>query len=233
MAALISALPRSSHQMNSWNLSSRTQRPTSRTQGLTCSHLQYELVCKRSVCLLSFATRRHLLDKLAKQPAHWIIPNSTTQVNAAAAECERVEAQIRERAPAGVDWQVLGIGQNGHVCFIEPADELPAQVYLTPIAEVNRVLYSADFGSLQAVPTHAITYGLFTLLSARKLCLMAVGPSKAALVARALFGPITPQFPASFIQLHADVQVFLDEAAASALPQSPSPNSRVTIHRRV
>ncbi len=88
---------------------------------------------------------------------------------------------------------------------------------MTPIAESNRELYASDFGSVDRVPTHAVTYGLQTLLSARELCLMAVGATKAALVARALTAPITTEFPATFLQLHARCRVVLDPAAASEL----------------
>jgi glucosamine-6-phosphate deaminase len=165
-------------------------------------------------------TKRHFLDHLPPAfdaAAQWLVPDG----NAVdlTLECQRLDHTLH--AWGGIDLQLLGVGQNGHVCFIEPADELPAAFYVTPIAESNRVMYAADFaGDLAAVPTHAVTYGLGTLLRARKLLLVAVGAKKAALVARALTGPVTPLFPASFLQTHPDVTVYVDHEAAAALPPS-------------
>ncbi|MCD9021716.1 hypothetical protein [Cohnella silvisoli] len=80
---------------------------------------------------------------------------------------------------------MMEIGINGYICFIEPARSIPAACYVTEIAEVNRELYAKDFGSLNDVPTHAITFGLGTVLSSRELCLVAVGRHKADIVATA------------------------------------------------
>jgi glucosamine-6-phosphate deaminase len=101
------------------------------------------------------------------------------------------------------------------VCFIEPADALPAACYVTPIAECNRELYATDFGKLSDVPTHAVTYGLQTLMRARELCLVVVGAKKAKILAQALNGPVTTQCPASLLQLHPHILVCLDQAAAT------------------
>jgi glucosamine-6-phosphate deaminase len=159
-------------------------------------------------------THKHLLDHLTKPPGKWIIPKSDT--SEPARESARVEHEIR--AVGGVDWQWLGIGINGHVAFIEPAAALPSECYVTPIAEVNRQLYTADFGELSQVPTHAITYGLGTLLSARQICLVAVGEGKASIVQSAFFGDVTTNLPASLLQLHANTNIVLDEAAAAFIP---------------
>ena len=83
---------------------------------------------------------------------------------------------------------------------------------------MNRQRYAADhFGALEAVPTHATTIGLGTVMRAREICLCVVGEAKAALLAEALMGPVTPALPASFVQLGGRVRVFLDAAAASML----------------
>jgi glucosamine-6-phosphate deaminase len=172
-------------------------------------------------------SRKHLFNHLKTAPAQWIIPASNP--TDASAECARVEKAVADCG--GIDWQLLGVGINGHVCFIEPADSIPAQFYVTPIAEVNRQLYSTDFGTLDAVPTHAITYGLRTLMSSSEMCLMAVGQGKADIVQRILFGNITTALPASFVQLHPNCKIVLDYAAASKLPTSLSPSNTVQIIR--
>jgi glucosamine-6-phosphate deaminase len=161
-------------------------------------------------------TERHFLQHLSADgsPAAWHIPSGAAADPQA--ECDRMERAVVEAG--GIDFQLLGVGINGHVCFIEPAAALPAACFVTPIAQVNRQLYAADFGSVESVPTHAITFGLGTLLRARELCLVAVGARKADIVRRALCDGVSTLFPASFLQTHANVVVVLDAEAAAALP---------------
>ncbi len=130
----------------------------------------------------------------------------------------------------GIDWQLLGLGLNGHVCFIEPADRLPTRCYVTPIAESNRKLYAPDFGGdVGTVPTHAVTYGVRTLLDARACCLVAVGAGKADILASALCGPITTSLPASLLQLHPQLVVCVDAVAAQAVLATPDRDPRMVI----
>jgi glucosamine-6-phosphate deaminase len=161
-------------------------------------------------------SKQHLLDHLPAPPKQWLIPHSSPAD--AQVECQALERAIQ--AAGGIDWQLLGIGINGHVCFIEPAESLPAQCYVTPIAEINRKLYASDFGA-EPVPTHAMTYGVKTLMSAKKMVLVAVGAKKAEVLANALRGPVTTLLPASLLQLHPNVTVVVDQAAASVLLATP------------
>ena len=161
-------------------------------------------------------SREHLLDRVAvaDAPMKWIIPDCADADGAA--QAAQLESAIR--AAGGIDWQLLGIGLNGHVCFVEPAASLPARCYVTPIAESNRRLYAPDFGGdVAAVPTHAVTYGLATLMAARSCCLVAVGAGKADIVAEALLGPISTMLPASLLQVHPHTTIALDTAAAASL----------------
>ncbi|UVI28412.1 glucosamine-6-phosphate deaminase [Paenibacillus spongiae] len=209
---------------------------TTGTTPLTTGIFQ-ELICREAQGQLSFAStafinpdeqigigpdheqsyyqymKRHMLDELRTQPKEWHIPIGTAADPIA--ECEAIEAAIARLG--GVDWQLLGIGINGHICFIEPAPSLPAKCFVTPIAEVNRELYAKDYGSLADVPTHAITYGWGTVLAARELCLVACGQHKADIVARALTGNVTPELPATIVQIHPNATIILDPEAASKL----------------
>ncbi|MFC4809748.1 glucosamine-6-phosphate deaminase [Paenibacillus sp. GCM10023250] len=134
-------------------------------------------------------------------------------------ECERMERFIE--AHGGIDYQLVGLGINGHLCFIEPAASLPARSFVTPIAEVNRQLYAPLFGGrLEDVPTAAVTFGWGTVMRSRRIVLVAVGEEKAGIVARALRGPITTECPATVLQLHPNVEVVLDEAAAALYLQA-------------
>jgi glucosamine-6-phosphate deaminase len=127
----------------------------------------------------------------------------------------RYEEMIAEAG--GIDLQVLGIGQNGHIGFNEPSSSLRSRTRvktLTPrTLEDNARLFAA--GDFQ--PRLAITMGIATSMDARRILLLATGPSKAEAVARTVEGPITAMCPASVLQLHEFVTVLLDEEAASGL----------------
>lgn len=132
------------------------------------------------------------------------------------AECRRYEDAIA--AAGGIDLQILGIGTNGHIGFNEPARELQARTHRVKLKPETRRSNAALFGGdPAAVPEDALSMGMATILQARSIVLLATGRSKARCVARVVNGPITTRLPASFLQLHHDVHVMLDEAAASAL----------------
>jgi glucosamine-6-phosphate deaminase len=131
-------------------------------------------------------------------------------------ECVRYEEAIA--AAGGIDLQILGIGTNGHIGFNEPARELKARTHRVRLKPETRRSNAALFGGdPAAVPEEALSMGMATILQARSIVLLATGKSKAGCIARVVNGPITTKLPASFLQLHHDVQVMLDEAAASAI----------------
>ncbi|MEO6238321.1 MAG: glucosamine-6-phosphate deaminase [Vicinamibacterales bacterium] len=131
----------------------------------------------------------------------------------AAAECARYEDAIE--AAGGIDLQLLGIGTNGHIGFNEPARELIARTHRVVLKESTRRSNAALFGGDAAgVPTEALSMGMGTILHSRRIVLLATGKSKARCIDRLVHGPITTKMPASFLQLHADVELMLDEAAA-------------------
>ncbi len=132
------------------------------------------------------------------------------------AECERYEAAIA--AAGGIDLQILGIGANGHIGFNEPADALVARTHVVDLRTETRRANAALFGGqTRRVPRQALSMGMATILRARSIVLMATGAEKADCVSRMLEGPLTTRTPASFLQLHADVHVMLDHAAARRL----------------
>jgi glucosamine-6-phosphate deaminase len=132
------------------------------------------------------------------------------------AECARYEAAIA--AAGGIDVQILGIGTNGHIGFNEPARELQARTHrvrLTP--ETRRSNAPLFGGDPHAVPAEALSMGMATILQARSIVLLATGRSKAACVERVVNGPITTELPASFLQLHHEVEIMLDVPAGERL----------------
>ena len=134
----------------------------------------------------------------------------------AVAQCQRYERELSE--VGGIDLAVLGIGVNGHVAFNEPSDALQPRTHVVklsrPTREANAVLFGDDPAK---VPTEAYTIGMATLLSAKRIALIATGEAKAEILAQALRGPVTTQCPASFLQLHANVTLFADAAARAKL----------------
>ena len=132
------------------------------------------------------------------------------------AECARYESAIR--AVGGIGLQILGIGSNGHVGFNEPGPTLEAhthRVILRP--ETIRANASLFDGDANKVPAEALSMGMATILQARRIVLVATGRGKADCVRQMIEGPLTTTLPASFLQVHRDVLVMLDEAAASEL----------------
>jgi glucosamine-6-phosphate deaminase len=131
-------------------------------------------------------------------------------------ECQRYEAAIS--AAGGIDIQILGIGTNGHIGFNEPGPRLEARTHLVTLKLESRRSNAALFGGqLDRVPTEALSMGMATILQAESLILLAHGESKAGCIAAVVHGPLTTELPASFLQLHHDVDLILDTGAASAL----------------
>lgn len=132
------------------------------------------------------------------------------------AECDEYEAEIE--AAGGIDLQLLGIGRNGHIGFNEPADALTARTHRVRLAESTRRDNAALFdGDMTRVPREALSMGMGTILKAGTVLLIATGERKAPCVERALRGPISTHLPASFLQLHRRVELYLDREAAARL----------------
>ena len=132
------------------------------------------------------------------------------------AECDRYEAAIQEAG--GIDLQVLGLGSNGHVGFNEPGDQLTARTHRVRLHESTRRDNAALFGGdVARVPREALSMGMGTILKASAIALIATGERKASCVHDMIRGPLTTRLPASFLQTHRHVELFLDQAAASRL----------------
>ena len=132
------------------------------------------------------------------------------------AECERYETAIA--VAGGIDLQILGIGTNGHIGFNEPARALRPRTHRVALKASTRRSNAGLFGGDEdKVPRHALSMGMATILHARRIVLIATGKSKAKCVERMVKGDIETKMPASFLQLHRDVELLLDRAAASQL----------------
>jgi glucosamine-6-phosphate deaminase len=127
-------------------------------------------------------------------------------------ECIRFEQAIA--AAGGIDLLILGIGANGHIGFNEPGDELYVHTHRSRLRLATRRANSGLFGRrVTRVPREALSMGVGTILAARTIVLVATGRSKARAVHSMATGRVTTSFPASFLQLHHEVQLVLDRAA--------------------
>ena len=120
-------------------------------------------------------------------------------------------------AAGGVDLQLLGIGNNGHIGFNEPGTPFGSLTHIVELTESTREANKRFFKSIDEVPTHAVTMGVKTVMQARSIILMAIGPAKAPIMKEMLQGPVTENVPASVLQLHPDVTVYMDYEAAKLL----------------
>ena len=120
-------------------------------------------------------------------------------------------------AAGGIDLQLLGIGVDGHIGFNEPGTPWDSVTHVVELTENTREVNSRFFASLDEVPTHAVTMGIKTVMNARSIILMAIGKSKAEIVRAFIQGPVTTEVPASILQLHPAVEVYLDPEAAALL----------------
>ncbi len=132
-----------------------------------------------------------------------------------AAECARYERLIE--GLGGIDLQLLGLGENGHIGFNEPAESFTTVTHQVELDEQTIVSNSRLFASVDEVPRSAITMGIKAIMQARKVILVVNGVRKAAILKKALYGPVTPRVPASILQLHPDVTVVADAEALSEI----------------
>lgn len=141
------------------------------------------------------------------------VPDGTIEDSAEA--CEKYDEIVR--ATGGVDLQLLGLGHNGHIGFNEPAEVFPKGTHCVTLAQSTIDANARFFASKEEVPTQAYTMGIQTIMSAKKILMVVSGADKADIVEKAFLGEVTPQVPASILQLHQDVTIVGDEAAFSKI----------------
>ena len=118
----------------------------------------------------------------------------------------------------GIDLQLLGLGNNGHIGFNEPGSAFEKETHCVDLTPSTINANARFFSSLSEVPRQAYTMGIKTIMQAKKIVVAVSGAGKASIVREAFFGPITPQVPASVLQLHNDVTLVGDAAALAQIP---------------
>jgi glucosamine-6-phosphate deaminase len=158
-----------------------------------------------------------LLDHVDIDMQNVFSPSGTIAKDTIFEYCRLYEQRIESFG--GIDIAVLGIGRVGNIGFNEPGESFDKQVHCVNLTESTIEANKRFFASAEDVPKQAYTMGIKTIMQAKKILIVASGEDKAEIVQKAFFGPITPQVPASVLQLHNDVTLVADEAALSKLSE--------------
>lgn len=153
----------------------------------------------------------NLFDHVNIDKSRTYVPNGLEE------DSEKACADYNEiiRNVGGVDMQLLGIGGNGHIGFNEPGEAFEKETHCVDLTESTIKANARFFASMDEVPKQAYTMGIKTIMMAKKILIVVSGEDKAETVKNAFFGPVTPQVPASILQMHPDVTIVADEAALS------------------
>jgi len=163
----------------------------------------------------------HLFDHIDIDPVNIHIPNGEIPKENIKAHCVNYEQQIEDAG--GIDLQILGIGNNGHIGFNEPGSSIYSRTRLVTLDNSTRIANAYEFANISQVPRLAITVGISTILKAKRIVLLAWGAGKAPVVQKSVEGHVDEQIPASLLQQHNDCSFVIDETAAAELTRFKSP----------
>ena len=153
----------------------------------------------------------NLFSKINIRKEYTFVPNGCAED--VDSECREYDARIESLG--GIDIQLLGIGLDGHIGFNEPDEAFIKETHLVDLDPSTIEANARFFESADDVPRKAVTMGMGGIMNAKKVLLIANGKNKEEIIKKAFFGPVTPQVPASILQLHSDVVIVADEAALS------------------
>lgn len=155
----------------------------------------------------------HFFNHVNIQKERTFVPNGTEPDSEKACSAHN---QVIESV-GGIDLQLLGLGHNGHIGFNEPSDSFDKGTHCVDLTESTIEANKRFFASADDVPKQAYTMGIQNIMLARKIVVVVSGADKADILKKVVEGPITPQVPASILQLHPDVTIIADADAASKL----------------
>jgi len=198
-----------------------------REEGLDCSHVvtfnldEYYPMFPDSLHSYHRFMWENLFEHVNIRPENVHIPRGDIAREEIEAHCRDYERAIA--GAGGIDFQILGIGQTGHIGFNEPGSSAGSRTRLVVLDTMTRRAAAADFFGTENVPSEAITMGVGTILEAREIALVATGEHKAAIVKRAVEGDIDRSVAATYLQQHPSAAVYLDAAAAAELTRRKTP----------
>ena len=161
------------------------------------------------------------LDHLDMEPANIFSPDATAEKDLIGEKCEAYEEELRQKG--GLDYLLLGLGSKGNVGFNMPGSSLHSQTRLVMLDGDSRKDIARNFGSLDKVPVSAITMGLYDMMNAGKIALIAWNEQKAESICDIVEGPVSEMVPGSILQTHPETKVYVDLSAASHLTRISRP----------
>lgn len=163
----------------------------------------------------------HLFNHVDILPENINIPDGKINIEDLYQYC--IDYEIKIKAVGGLDFQLLGIGRTGHIGFNEPGSHFNSGTRNITLDHITRVDASSAFLGIDNVPRKAITMGISTVRSAKRIVLMAWGGNKASIVKETIEGEISSQVPATYLQEHDNTTFVLDKSAASELTRVKTP----------
>lgn len=157
--------------------------------------------------------KEHLFSNIDIQLQHTYLPEGTAKD--LSKECQHYDRLIEKLG--GIDLQLLGIGQNGHIGFNEPGTSFESRTHGIDLLESTRQANARYFSNVNEVPRHAITMGIRSIVESKEILLLASGKKKSSVLRRLLEGNVTEDFPASILTTHPQVTLIADESALSQI----------------
>ena len=166
----------------------------------------------------NYRIREELLNHIDILPENIHMPDSTISEDRVSAYCDSYDKAARK-----IDLMIIGVGEDGQIGFNEPGAYVKSTTRVVKLTHNTRTIQSKSFFGIEQTPRMAITMGIHTIMRAERIILMAWGEEKAPIVRRVVEGEISPQVPASYLQEHTNIEVVIDENAASLLSRTQTP----------
>ncbi len=182
---------------------------------------EYYPMDKSNIQSYYYFMHEHLFDHVDILPENVNVPNGTINSKDIYQYCIDYEMKIKEAG--GLDFQLLGIGRTGHVGFNEPGSHLNSATRIITLDHITRVDAAPSFFGIDNVPRKAITMGIGTVLSAKRIVLLAWGANKGSIVKETIEGEVSSYVPATYLQGHNNTTFVLDQEASAALTRVKTP----------
>ena len=182
---------------------------------------EYYPIGKEDLQSYHYFMHENLFNLVDIKPGNINIPNGEVDPEELRNSCISYEEKIKKLG--GIDLQILGIGRTGHIGFNEPGSHLNSQTRAITLDHLTRFDASAGFQGIENVPRKAVTMGIQTILGAKKIILMAWGTYKAKIIQKAIEGPISEIIPTTYLQLHSNTTLILDQESSSELTRIKAP----------
>ncbi len=182
---------------------------------------EYYPMSKDSEHSYHYFMHHHLFDHIDINPKNIHIPDGSLAPEEVDGFCKSYEQEIENAG--GIDLQILGIGRTGHIGFNEPGSHITSKTRMVYLDDLTKKDAAEEFDGIDNVPSKAITMGVGTIMKAQKIILLAWGEKKAPIIKATVEGELSDKIPATFLQVHSNVQFYIDEKAAEELTRANLP----------